>query len=428
VPRSPAASPAPTRETESPAPAPPSSRPLEVSPAAPPLITVGLIWDVDTLSLAPVGTGMMGGAGRGPLERGERLAVRVTRQGAVARIAGGREVRQFTLWPADTLTLVGEEGESPGTPSLIRWAGKSWRGELRVFVNPRGKLTLATRLPLEVYLLGVIPGEIGPLREDLLEAGRAQTIAARSYTLYYRGRRGAEGFDLYGTVEDQVYGSVESEKPLATQCVGSTAGEVALYHGAAIRANYCSTCGGITADVWEAWPTPLEPYLVSHRDRDDSGPDYCAASPHYRWREEWSVSEFLGTLRSFAPTYGVHLPAGGLGELLDVRVESRSRSGRVWWLSVVTSRGEVLIPAYSLRQVIRRPGNPAAILRSTLFKVDVRRDPRTRRALTVVASGAGSGHGVGLCQTGALGMARAGRRGEAILQHYFPGAQVTRVY
>src|SRR6185369_17968817 len=90
VPRSPAASPAPTRETESPAPAPPSSRPLEVSPAAPPLITVGLIWDVDTLSLAPVGTGMMGGAGRGPLERGERLAVRVTRQGAVARIAGGR--------------------------------------------------------------------------------------------------------------------------------------------------------------------------------------------------------------------------------------------------------------------------------------------------------------------------------------------------
>jgi stage II sporulation protein D len=81
-----------------------------------------------------------------------------------------------------------------------------------------------------------------------------------------------------------------------------------------------------------------------------------------------------------------------------------------------------------LRQVIRRPGNPAAILRSTLFKVDVRRDRQTRRALAVVVSGAGSGHGVGLCQTGALGMARAGRRGEEIIRHYFPGVAVERWY
>ena len=221
------------------------------------------------------------------------------------------------------------------------------------------------------------------------------------------------------TVEDQVYGPVENEQPLATQCVESTAGEVALFAGAPIRANYHSTCGGITADVWEAWPTPPLPYLISHRDRDGDA-DFCASSPHHRWREEWKASEFLSSLRDFGPTYGVHLPAGGLGELLDVRVESRSRSGRVWWLVVQTSRGEVRIPAYSLRQVIRRPGNPAAILRSTLFKVDVRRDRQTRRALAVVVSGAGSGHGVGLCQTGALGMARAGRRGEEILRHYFP--------
>ncbi|TMQ72653.1 MAG: hypothetical protein E6K80_02250 [Candidatus Eisenbacteria bacterium] len=100
----------------------------------------------------------------------------------------------------------------------------------------------------------------------------------------------------------------------------------------------------------------------------------------------------------------------------------------MWWLVVETTRGEIRIPAYSLRQVLRRPGNPAAILRSNLFKVDVRRDPASRRALAVVASGAGSGHGVGLCQTGALGMARAGRRGEQILQHYFPGASVSRIY
>ena len=92
-------------------------------------------------------------------------------------------------------------------------------------MNPRGKLNLAVRLPLETYLVGVVPGEIGALADDLLEAGRAQAVAARSYTLFYRGRRGTEGFDVYGSVEDQVYGSVESERELATRCVTGTRGK-----------------------------------------------------------------------------------------------------------------------------------------------------------------------------------------------------------
>jgi stage II sporulation protein D len=422
VPERPPASPAPSAEPlPTPAPTPVPEPPRH----EPPLFTIGLVWDVDTLTLAPVGAARLEGPASVRLEASDRVSLRTTRQGAVARVIGRRGTRQYTLWPSDTLTMSAEG--LPLGQGLVRWGGKTWRGEFRVFLNPRRKLTLATRLPLETYLLGVIPGEIGPLAEDLLEAGRAQTIAARSFSLYYRGRRGVEGFDLFATVEDQVYGSVESEKPLATRCVETTAGEVALYEGTPIRANYSSTCGGISADVWEAWPQPPQPYLVVHRDRD-GGTDYCSASPHYRWREEWSAAEFLATLRDFAPTYGVRLPAGGLGELLDVRVESRSRSGRVWWLVVTTSRGEVRIPAYSLRQVLRRPHNPAAILRSNLFKVDVRRDPATRRALAVVASGAGSGHGVGLCQTGALGMARVGRRGEEILRHYFRGATVSRLY
>jgi stage II sporulation protein D (peptidoglycan lytic transglycosylase) len=428
----PASVPAPPPVSEQPAPtSPPSAEPVPAPAPTPepslhesPLFTIGLLWDVDTLSLVPVGQARLGGAANALLDPSDRVAVRVSRQGAVVRVTGPHRTRQYTIDPADTLTMAAEG--LPLGQGLVRWGGRSWRGELRVFVNPRQKLTLATRLPLETYLLGVIPGEIGPLAENLLEAGRAQTIAARSFSLYYRGRRGVEGFDLFATVEDQVYGSVESEKPLATRCVETTAGEVALFDGAPIRANYSSTCGGISADVWEAWPQPPQPYLVVHRDRDDGG-DYCAASPHYRWHEEWSPAEFLATIRNFGPTYGVRLPAGGLGELLDVRVESRSRSGRVWWLVVSTTRGEVRIHAYSLRQVLRRPGNPAAILRSNLFKVDVRRDPRTGRALAVVASGAGSGHGVGLCQTGALGMARAGRRGEEILRHYFPGATIGRL-
>jgi stage II sporulation protein D len=308
---------------------------------------------------------------------------------------------------------------------VFSWKGRTWRGRLKLFVNPRGRLTVATRLPLEAYLVGVLPGEIGPLADALVQAGRAQAIAARSFTLYYQGRRGLEGFDLFATVEDQVYGPVESERPLATRCVESTRGTVALSEGRPIRANYSSTCGGISAEVWEAWPESPRPYLVSHLD-GGTGRDWCATSPHFRWREEWSATAFLDGLRRFGPQHGVRMPAGGVGQLVDVRVTSRSESGRVWRMDVVTTRGTITVPAHALRLVIRRPGNPNAILRSTLFKVDVRRN--AQRAYAVVMSGGGNGHGVGLCQTGALGMARAGQDGERIVAHYYAGSDLRRLY
>src|SRR5439155_14589174 len=116
-------------------------------------------------------------------------------------------------------------------------------------------------------------------------------------------------------------------------------------------------------------------YLVSHLDRGSG--DWCAASPAYRWREEWSARELDANLARFAPAQQIALPRGGVGEVVDVSVEARSRSGRVWRLRVATTTGEVRIPAYSVRQVLRRAGNPGAILRSNLFKVDVRRDPKS---------------------------------------------------
>jgi stage II sporulation protein D len=95
---------------------------------------------------------------------------------------------------------------------------------------------------------------------------------------------------------------------------------------------------------------------------------------------------------------------------------------------VRTGDGDVTLPSYAIRGVLRRGGNPGAILRSTLFKIDVRRDPATGRALEVVASGAGAGHGVGLCQTGALGMARGGADAGEILRHYYPRVTLERLY
>lgn len=433
-PPAPAPAPVVTPAPERPAPPPPRPRsdlpPLRLD--GEPAFEIGLTWDVDSLHLEPSGAVPI--SWRSP--RGES---------SVATLSAALDVRlsgaQALVWPrdrqravplaalesGDTLWIGSPRADRDETPT-IGWDGRTWRGRFKVFIGPRGRLTLATRVSLERYLLGVVPGEIGALRDSLLEAGRAQAIAARSYSLFYRGRRGAEGFDLYGTVEDQVYGSTESERPLASRCVQTTRGVIALSDEAPIRANYCSTCGGITAEAWEAWPTEARSYLTSHRDTVEEPGDLCAESPQYRWRESWTPAELLANVTRFAPGLGVPLPASPMGRLLDVRVLARSRSGRVWRLLVRTDAGDVEIPAYALRQLLRRAGRPEAILRSNLFKIGVRRDPATRVATAVVASGAGSGHGVGLCQTGALALARRGVRAEDILAHYYAGAELRRLY
>jgi len=426
----PPAPPAAAPRPETPVPVTPPAAPPPTAPVAPtlgeePRITVGLAWDLRGVTLDPQGTAVAEGASRHVLRPDEQLAVSLEGGRASVRALAGRVRWQARLAPGETLIVTPEEG------TTIVWNDRHWRGQMRVFLNPRGRLTLATRLGLEAYLEGVVPGEIGSLGEDVLEAGRAQAIAARSFTLFYRGRRAVEGFDVFATVEDQLYVSVEGERELATRCVQSTAGMVALSNGSPVRANYCSTCGGITAEVWEAWPEEARPYLMSHRDRPDggeAGEDFCAASRHFRWREEWTPAELIANLTEFCPAQGVPLPGRRLGSLEDVRVDARSRSGRVWRLVVETSAGRIVIPAWSMRQVLRRPGNRQAILRSNLFKIGVRRDPRTNRVVAVVASGAGNGHGVGLCQTGALGMARRGRSADEILTHYYRGAEVRRLY
>lgn len=409
---------------------PAPSQPVPVPPvlSTEPLVTVGLAWDLNGVTIIPPYLASVTGVGERGLEPGENLAVTVESRRIVVRALGGGSVRwRATATESETLWVT--PVAAPGGEPLLGWNGKLWRGQFKLFLNGRGRLTLASRMTLETYLLGVVPAEIGALADSLLEAGRAQAIAARSFTLFYKGRRGVEGFDLFATVEDQVYHSTDGERALATRCVQSTAGLVAIGGGEPIRANYCSTCGGITADVWEAWPDAPRPYLVGRRDRDERvrGNDWCAASRHHRWREEWTSAAFLAGVARFAPQFGVPLPRGGAGRLTNVRVLSRSRSGRVWRLLVETTTGRIVIPAHALRQVIRRPGQPQAILRSCLFKVDVRRDANGR-ALAVVVSGAGSGHGVGLCQTGALGMARGGRTAEDILRHYYRGVTIRRMY
>ena len=325
-----------------------------------------------------------------------------------------REGEMAPVWsgsPSDTLLV------TPDGNGYSGWSGRWYRGSFRIHASQPEGLTLVNEVPLESYLRGVLPEEIGQPPDSDYEAVKAQAVAARSYTLSYLGRRAPLGFDLWASVEDQVYGGTARENEQSNRALRATAGEVLLSEGTPIRALYSSACGGRTSNVEDVWPWPWTPYLRSVRDAEGPGePSYCARSSNYRWREEWDAETFMATIRKFGPPEGA--PAAVLaGELQDVRVGARSRSGRVREVIVATTRGEWILRGDRTRWSFRRPGGDA-VLRSSFLKVGVLRDP-SGKPLAVVATGAGNGHGIGLCQWGAMGMARAGKSYKEILSHYY---------
>ncbi len=139
----------------------------------------------------------------------------------------------------------------------VRLNGKAYRGKIEVFVNARGSLTVVNVVPLEDYLLGVVPAE---LSLPQLEAQKAQAIAARTYAIANIGGYGKQGFDMVPTVWSQVYKGVSIESKMGTQAVLATRGMVATYQGKPIMAYFTSTCGGRTEDGENIFDRS-EPYL-----------------------------------------------------------------------------------------------------------------------------------------------------------------------
>src|SRR5436190_14783747 len=139
----------------------------------------------------------------------------------------------------------------------VRLNGKAYRGKIEVFVNARGRLTVVNVVPLEDYLLGVVPSELGL---PAIEAQKAQAVAARTYAIANIGGYGKQGFDMVPTVWSQVYKGVSIETTMGTLAVNSTRGIIATYKGQPINALYTSTCGGRTEDVENIFDKP-EPYL-----------------------------------------------------------------------------------------------------------------------------------------------------------------------
>lgn len=300
--------------------------------------------------------------------------------------------------------------------------GKPYRGRVTV-IRDRTGVSVINTVSLEGYLYGVVPAEMGRRDPTEAEALAAQAIISRTFAIRNLGKRATEGFDLYATVVDQVYGGVAVENSLTTGAVQRTTGQILTWQGAPIDAFFFSTCGGRTAEGTEVYAGADRPYLKSIRDLDDGGQPWCRISPRYQWREEWSAEQLRGVIRQTLPA-ATGTAAEEAATVTGVSVSSRTGSDRVATVTVQLRRGSVDVRGPAVRQVL----HPATetLLRSAVFRLtEVRTDGRLQR---LIADGNGAGHGVGFCQWGAVGRARGGQDALTILTAYFPGTTVSRAY
>jgi len=275
--------------------------------------------------------------------------------------------------------------------------GRPYRDKLKILPGPNGDLWAINELPLEEYLGGVVHCEISS--QWPWEAVKAQAVVARTYATYQRGNRAAELYDVDSGVSDQIYEGIGREDLQSRKAVGETAGELILYQGCPIFAVYHSCCGGETESPEYLWPGYF-PYLKGIACH------FCSDSPHFLWNYPVDSEKLLRTLK-LAKFLG--------SEVSGMEITERSQSRRVLKLTVTSNSGQLEISGKDLRRLLGYD-----FLRSTNFMVQ-------KKDNGYLFSGLGWGHGVGMCQWGAKGMAEKGMDYRSILKYYYQNVEIGKI-
>ncbi len=305
------------------------------------------------------------------------------------------------------------EINSENKNEYIYFDRKAFKGGIR-FVSHGDSIKAINTLSLEEYLRGVVPAEM-PVKNgsEYYEALKAFSICARTYAVMKLSRE-KDDFDIYLDVRDQVYGGASVENPVSNSAIEDTKGMILSYNNFPAVIYYSSTCGGHTEDASNVFSDEEIPYMKGVKDGD---PAYCDISPKFRWNAEYDDTTIVSRLINAGLLYPDRY------NLLSVDVESRFKSGRVKQLNFLFNNLDhhrnvkVRIFGNNIRYVLRTPDNKN-ILESNFFDVDF-------TGQKVILKGKGYGHGVGLCQWGSISMAKKGFDFKQILEHYFPGTEVT---
>jgi len=314
-----------------------------------------------------------------------------------------------------------QEPVSVHAPGGLRWDGGVFAGPFRLQSDAYGSWTLVEQVPLERYLLGVVPHEIGA--GSPAAALAAQAVLARTWALGNQHRFVVDGYHLCADTQCQVYSDPRQAGAAVRQAIASTSGQVMAWNNKPIHAVYHASNGGVSANEDEAWRLPELAYLEPQLDRPggrspglslpldqpqeietllSSGGFYGSAHPYFRWQRVLAQETFRQALGARASV---------LGAPIQPVVLERGPSGRVVRLALKGPGGQVVLERDAIRRTLRK-------LPSTLFVVESLSDGRWR------FRGGGFGHGAGLSQAGAIDLASRGWSLQQILVHYYPGAQL----
>jgi SpoIID/LytB domain protein len=305
---------------------------------------------------------------------------------------------------------------------------------LRLQSDAYGTFTLVNHVPLETYLRGVVPQEIGPAAPA--SATKAQTIIARTYALRNLRRFRADNYQLCANVHCQVYHGLSGTSKQADAAITSTRGLVLTYNNELVDALYSSTTGGVTAQFSDVWNGEERPYLRAVIDSPNQVWDlsrYPLADEKvfrqfisltdgfnetgrnvFRWNRQSSVEQLNKDLQKYLARR--KHPLANFQTIKNMSVTKRSPSGRVLTLTVQTDRGTIDLHKNEARSAFGPP-------KSTLFYVKPIYDSNQKvEAFSFI--GGGFGHGVGLSQYGAHNLAKLGWTAEQILSFYYPGTQI----
>ncbi len=276
--------------------------------------------------------------------------------------------------------------------------GRRFRGDVEIVKKDNGKLMVINFVGMEDYLKGVLYHEVS--HKWPMECLKVQAVAARTFALYQARMNKMQPYDLRSDIYSQVYGGKNSEKWSTNIAVDSTKGKVLTYKGDIFPAYFHATCAGYTEDASNLWNIDIPPL-------DGGYCDFCREAKYYSWTKMVPLEDLEEILRQNGYK---------IGSIRTVSVLSKNISGRVDKLEFKDDQGVTLVLTGKIFRGLMGPN----VVRSTKFNAYVRLDQ-------LVLNGYGWGHGVGMCQWGAYGMATQGRKADQILKYYYPGSEIATI-
>ena len=356
--------------------------------------------------------------------------VAVDRDGKQTKFNPGRDVE---VVPRDM-----SEGERaattvyrPGDSVVVD--GTSYAGYLKIaprWSDGGGTFDIISVKPIETYLPGVLSKEL--YSNWPLQAYEAQAVAARTYALHERDRARTSGkiFDVESSELDQAYGggvglnvAIEATRATHGMVLTNPGGE----GGPLLRAYFSSTCGGHPASAADVWPTGkgfefnrAEPLQAKQREW------YCTTAPRYRWEVTRTDDDLSKRIRAWGKDAGKKVK--NISRLRQVEVVNRGEGNRpAKYRLTDNNNNEFEVTAEELRVACNfaAEGSPAITKDNRVFSGDLEMQ---FFGTQVRVYGKGFGHGVGMCQYCAKGMAERGIDWNTMLKMFYPGAGLKKLY